>query len=81
MRRAITIGFRHGKPTPEILLGPEVPIGDQRAAMRETRARLNHEEFETIELCLIDRLSRKRLRPASSAKEKQNPAKAAKSKT
>lgn len=63
MRYAITIGFKHGCGTPEVITGPNVPIGDQRAAMREARQLPHHEKFQRIELwdSSQGRIARKRL--------------------
>ncbi|MEO7774727.1 MAG: hypothetical protein ABIT36_08910, partial [Steroidobacteraceae bacterium] len=63
MRQAITLGFKHGCATPVVITGPEVPIGDQRAAFREVRQLPHHEEFQRIEVWdnAQGRILRKRL--------------------
>lgn len=63
MRQALTIGFKHGCETPVVITGPEVPIGEQRAAFRETRQLPGHAEFQRIEIWdnAQGRILRKRL--------------------
>lgn len=63
MRLAITIGFKHGCGTPVVVIGPEVPLAEQRAAMRATRQQPHHEQFQRIELWTSNqgRIARKRL--------------------
>lgn len=76
MRYAITIGFRHGGGPPEVITGPEVPLAEHKAAMREIRQSPRHAEFARIEIWTSSdgRVARKRFAaPGEPASEQEGP--------
>ena len=50
MRQAITIARPHGQETFEVLTGPEVPITQHHAEIKEARANPTHPEYAEIQV-------------------------------
>jgi len=50
MRRAITIGIRHGKDLPEIMTGPDMPLKEHTAGFKKLRETRSHPDFQRVEI-------------------------------
>jgi hypothetical protein len=76
MRLAVTIAVPHGSATRKLLTGPEVPLPQQLAALKQLAAERTHPQFEKITVFEFDdsQSRAQRFKPEAEAPAEQSDA-------